>query len=148
MWHIIAFGIWLIACCALAAAIGGRAERITAAMFAVAFTATAAVNWTPIHRLYAVVHCDVWLIDGLLLAGMYWLAIRSTRFWPMWIVAIHLLAALAHPLRVIDPKMMFEGYYAIINFAGWPMVGIVGIASIRHHARVRRFGSDPSFATS
>ncbi|MDO7841830.1 hypothetical protein [Sphingomonas immobilis] len=147
MWHIGAFLIWLTMCCGLAALVGGAAERRAAALLVLAYVASFIAARIRAHSQYTAVYYDAWIIDLLLLIALYVLAIRSTRFWPMWLVAIHVLAVIAHLLRVIDPLMMFEGYYGIINLAGWPMAGIVGIAAFRHRYRVRRFGSDPSFAT-
>lgn len=147
MVFISAFAVWFAVWFGFAFAVGGAAERSAASLQLLAYLATLASNRLGFHHSYGAVRLDFWLIDTLLLAALYTLAMRATRFWPLWLVAIQLLAVIAHALRVINPTMLPSGYFAIVDLAAWPMIGITGLGALRHRGRLKRYGSDPSFMT-
>ena len=79
----LAFNAILVATCGFALVRGGRPERIGAAvnLAACGLTATArlmdSAAWAPLHLA-------VLAIDLLVVAAFFWLAVSTSRFWPIW----------------------------------------------------------------
>ncbi len=73
----------LIATCLYAAVRGGRPERLGAGINIAASGLTTALRLAN-ASFYAPAALIVLLIDALVMAGFYWLAIKTTRFWPIW----------------------------------------------------------------
>ena len=66
---------------------GGLDERLASTGFIIATLVTPLVN----SSNYGNPETGVLLVDGLLLAGLLVLAMRSDRFWPMWAAAFQLV---------------------------------------------------------
>lgn len=73
----------LVTTCLYAAVRGGRPERIGAGINIAASWVTTTLRLTSSH-FYAPADLIVLSIDLLVVAGFYWLAISTTRFWPIW----------------------------------------------------------------
>jgi hypothetical protein len=71
------------------------------------------------------------LIDLLTLAAFLGIAIRSDRFWPLWIAGLHLTATLSHVLRLFDPGLVHVAYEAAMRFWSYPLLVILGVAALR-----------------
>jgi hypothetical protein len=73
----------LIGVCGWALIRGGRPERLGAMLNLVASAASSAArmlflsSWAPGEALIISIDCAV-------IAGFYWLAVSTTRFWPIW----------------------------------------------------------------
>ncbi|HSV02293.1 MAG TPA: hypothetical protein VLI41_03725 [Phenylobacterium sp.] len=102
-WLGIAVG-WTVA--ALALWKGGRAERLAALGFLVAWLASPLLRhggwegpaWTGL------------LVDGLFLALLLWIALSSGRYWPLFAAAFELLSVFTHLARLIDPGVRAWAY--------------------------------------
>ena len=73
----------LVTTCLYAAVRGGRPERIGAGINIAASGVTTTLRLTSSH-FYAPADLIVLSIDLLVVAGFYWLAISTRRFWPIW----------------------------------------------------------------
>ena len=79
----IAFNVMLIFTCVYAFIRGGRPERIGATANLLGSMLTAGVRLaTP--RAWAPMHAVVFAIDIGVTATFFWLAVRTSRFWPIW----------------------------------------------------------------
>jgi len=95
-WTVAAFALWK----------GGRAERLVAAGFLVAWLASPILRrggwegpaWTGLA------------VDGLFLALLLWVALRSRRYWPLFAAGFELLSVATHLARLIDPGVRAWAY--------------------------------------
>ena len=121
------FLIILFASCAYAYFAGGREGRWISLLLIGAAMATFAASF--IGYGYARVHLPVLTIDLLLLAGLAAIAIRSRRYWPVWVLALHLGSISTHVARAAEPSLPSIIYFAMQSFWSLPLllVMVVGI---------------------
>lgn len=98
----------LVVSCGVAAWRGGGPERWAAAAMALAWLGSAFAQrslqlWGP--------QTGVMIIDGLLLAALVAIALRSDRWWPMWASGFHGLGVLLHLAVIIDADIWGRAYY-------------------------------------
>ena len=148
MLRVILYEMILILCCAYALARGGAPERSAAAMMLAASLASFASLSQPFGASYLKVQVWVFVIDMLLLAGLFVLALASTRFWPLWLAGFQLLAVFAHLIRAIDHTALPRGYQFLISFEAYPMLLLVALGAWRHRKRLQRYGADRSWRDS
>ncbi|KQN39334.1 hypothetical protein ASG37_07055 [Sphingomonas sp. Leaf407] len=101
---------------------GGRPERIGAAINVIGCIATLVVRllsasaWLPAAL-------SVLTIDFAVAAGFFWLAVRTTRFWPVWAFGFtlaNLLVSIAAALLPAVAPFVYHtglGLYAYLAFA-------------------------------
>lgn len=86
-----------------------------------------------------------YMLDAALLVGLAILAIRSTRFWPLWIAGFQTAAVIAHTAKMLDPSMLSFGYALQVRGWGYPMLAVTALGTWRHGLRLRLDGADPSW---
>jgi hypothetical protein len=67
--------------------------------------------------------------------GFLWVALRSERFWPLWIAGLQLTTILGHVLKAIDAHLFSRAYGAALVFWSYPIVLILAIGTWRSHRR-------------
>lgn len=117
------FAILVLCACGTAAALGGSAGRWTALLYVSACLATNFAqyfnwNWAkPNHLVFA--------IDGALLVGLYVVALNSRRYWPLWLVGLHLLTVSAHVSAMIAPSFLWRVYFVLEVVWSLPKMGVL-----------------------
>jgi hypothetical protein len=110
--------VWLllIFCSIYAAVMGGHTGKIGAAVNVSATVATAvAQRFGP----WSETHWPVMMIDLLVLAALYALALKSKVHWPIWAAGFHIITVAGHVATIIMPDFrssvyyMFNGMWAI-----------------------------------
>lgn len=124
---------------------GGSPERRAAIMQVCAYLASFASYRLADAHFYHL-EAGFFLIDLALLAGLYWLALRSNRLWPMLMAALQLSSILVHVARVVDVGMSAWAYAFLLKIWGYPMVLLLGAAVYRHRRRVSKFGIDRAWS--
>lgn len=123
---------WVLAflCCGFAAIAGGKSGRLGAAMIMTASVASAAGER---FGTWSQTHIPVMIIDLALLAGFYWLALRSRSYWPIWATGFHLISVLSHLaiLFAADVRQML--YFGFGAFWSLPVLlaMVIGISRDR-----------------
>ena len=116
------FNLFLITTCVISLFWGGGPEKIGAALNVVASVATTALRLLD-ARYFAPISVAIFSIDLIVLAGFFWLAVRTTRFWPLWAfgfaladVVLSLAGALfpAVPLFAFHTGLGLYAYLALI----------------------------------
>jgi hypothetical protein len=148
MLHVILYQALLITCCAYAFARGGAPERWAAAMMLLASLGSLASQAQLFSVSYHRVQVWVFVIDMLLLAGLFVLSVASTRFWPLWLAGLQLLAVAGHIIRALDEATLPRGYQFLISAGAYPMVLLVALGAWRHRQRLRLYGADRSWRDS
>ena len=85
-------------------------------------------------------------VDLAVFAGFLWVALRSERFWPLWIAGLQLTTLFGHALKAFDAGLFSWAYGAALAFWGYPIVLILAdrdLARARRRIRARRLRAAP-----
>jgi hypothetical protein len=127
----------LIAVCLYACWRGGADERVIALTCLGGTTATLLVI-SPLRLRYTGVEEGLLLVDMAVLAGFITVALRSNRFWPLWIAGLQLTTSIGHILKGIDQDLLPRAYGAALQFWGYPILIILAVGTYRRHRRLVR----------
>ena len=114
---------------------GRSDERIAAATCILATFATNIV-YTP-SGSFVGVERGVMLVDVAALTAFTFLALRSDRFWPLWIAGLQLTTVIAHGLKAVQLDLMPQAYAAAARFWVYPIFLIIVVGTWRSHQRTR-----------
>jgi len=131
------FGPLLLAVCIYAWLKGGSDERAVAATCLAGTLATVVVI-SPLRQRYAGVEEGLLLVDLAVLAGFITVALRSRRFWPLWVAGLQLTTSLGHILKGIDQDLLPKAYGAALQFWSYPILLILAIGTYRRQRRLER----------
>ena len=87
---------------------GGRDERIVA-LLCFAGTAATMLFLSPLGERFAAMEIGVLMIDVAMLAGFVAVALRSYRFWPLWVAGLQLTTICGHALLLELPDPAHPG---------------------------------------
>jgi hypothetical protein len=90
----------------------------------------------------------MFIVDLGTLAAFLVLALRAERFWPLWISALQLLGTSGHLVKLMDPGVVPRAYAFAAIFWSYPMLLLLALGTYRHQRRLKRFGTDRSWARS
>jgi hypothetical protein len=127
----------LFAVCAYAWWRGGADERIVA-ITCLAGTAATLLVISPLRHRYAGVEEGLALVDLGVLAGFITVALRSKRFWPLWVAGLQLTTSLGHILKGVDQDLLPRAYGAALQFWSYPILIILAVGTYRSHRRLHR----------
>ena len=113
---------------------GSRDER-QVAIICVAGTVITHLVWSPLHQRFAGVETGVAAVDLAVLAGFLWVALRSERFWPLWIAGLQLTTIFGHIMKAVDSELFSRAYGAALMFWSYPIVLILAIGTWRRQKR-------------
>jgi hypothetical protein len=113
---------------------GSRDERIVCAVLVIGVVATH-FAWAPVHQRFAGVETDVMAVDIAVFGGFLWVALRSQRFWPLWIAGLQLTTLLGHVMKIVDFSLFPRAYGAALMVWSYPIVLILAIGTWRTHQR-------------
>ena len=109
-------------------------ERLVALTCIVATLITWLFN-SPLSERFGQVENGVLAADLLALAGFTLVALRSDRFWPLWVAGFQLTTTMAHLFKAIDINLMPQAYAAAARFWAYPIFIIIVVATWRGHRR-------------
>jgi len=124
------FWILLFIVCAFAVLRGRTDERIAAGACAGATLLTHFVLG-PLKIKYAGVEHGLVALDIAMLAIFIAVALRSSRFWPLWVAGFQLTTSMAHLMKAVDVHLMPRAYAAAAVFWSYPILLIILIACWR-----------------
>lgn len=123
----------LFAVCAYAFLRGRADERIAAATCVAATFATNVVYNPP--GAFSGIEFGVLAVDGATFAAFTYLALRSDRFWPLWVAGLQLTTLVAHALKAVELDLMPQAYAAAARFWVYPIFLIIVVGTFRNHRR-------------
>lgn len=132
MSHKYLFWLLLISICVYAFARGRSDERFAASVCLFASLATALVIG-PLDERYATVENGVFLVDLATLGAFVLLALRSHRFWPLWIAGLQLTTSMAHFFKAVEIGLMPQAYATAERFWAYPILLILVVGTWRAH---------------
>ena len=128
------YHLLLIAVAAYAFLRGRSDERMAAAICIIATLATRLVL-SPVTSRYSGVELGVLLVDLLTLVGFIVIALRTDRFWPLWVAGLQLTTLVAHVLKAVQLDLLPHAYAAAGRFWVYPIFLIIVIGTWRSHQR-------------
>lgn len=123
---------------------GRRDERQVSLMLVVGVLATHLVI-SPLHGRFASFETPVFLVDVAVFFGFLWVALRSERFWPLWIAGLQLTTLFGHVMKLVDAGLFSWAYGAALAFWGYPIVLILAVGTWRGR---RRMHASPGLAAA
>jgi hypothetical protein len=128
----------LLAFVALYALLRGRRDERNVSIILVIGVIATHFAWTPVEDRFAGLETHVMAVDIIVFAGFLWVALRSDRFWPLWIAGLQLTTILGHLLKAADTGLFSRAYGAALMFWAYPIVLILAIGTWRGQRRAMR----------
>jgi hypothetical protein len=109
----------------------GRREERTAATICVAGTLFTALASALAGDRFRQFEPMAFAVDVLVLLSFFAIALRSDRFWPLWVAGLQLTAASVHLLKLLEPALMSFVFRAALAFWSYPILLIIAVAALR-----------------
>jgi hypothetical protein len=119
--------------CGAAAWKGGPSERFGAAVFYGAWILTMLVRDDGVGRP----QYGIFIVDSLLFVLLLALALRSRRYWPLFMAGFELLAVVTHAGRFIDNQIGAWAYHSAGQIWGYLMLAALGAGTWNRWREVR-----------
>ena len=124
----------LFAVCGYALWRGRSDERVVAAVCLLASIATPLVV-APWRTRFSNVEFGILAVDLVALAIFTAVALRSSRFWPLWVAGLQLTTSIAHFMKAIDVDLLPHAYGAAARFWAYPILIILAVGTWRGQRR-------------
>lgn len=131
------FHLVLLAVCGFALVAGKSDERWVAVTCLTASLATR-LFISPVAQRYSGLELGVAAVDLATFAAFTAVALRSERFWPLWISGLQLTTSLAHIFKAIDSELFPIAYAAAGRFWGYPILLVLALGTWRRISREGR----------
>lgn len=113
----------------------GRSDERTVALVCLLGTLATRFAVSPLSVRYTGLEFGLLGIDMLMLAAFVAIALRSQRFWPLWVAGLQLTNSMAHLMKAIDLDLVPVAYRAAAVFWSYPILIILAIGTWRTHRR-------------
>lgn len=127
----------LILSCGYALWKGNRDARMVAIACCLATLATHYAI-APLRERYSSLEEGVLIVDGLTLLVFVLVALRSDRFWPLWVAGLQLTTAIGHMLKGVHLDLLPHAYGAALRFWSYPILLILVVGTFRNQRRLAR----------
>ena len=134
MLRLLIFSALLFGACGYAWLRGRSDERIVAVTCIVA-TVVSTIVVSSFKTLYSGLEVGILLVDMATLAAFTLVALRSERFWPLWVSGLQLTTSVAHVLKLIDPTLVPIAYSAAARMWSYPILIILAVGTWRSQRR-------------
>jgi phage shock protein PspC (stress-responsive transcriptional regulator) len=128
--HQLIFEALLITSCTYAL-LRGRSEERIVALVCVCATIASRFAVSPLSVRYRSVETGLLAIDLLVLAAFILVALRSRRFWPLWVAGLQLTSSAAHLMKAIDEHLLPIAYGTALAMWSYPILIILAVATWR-----------------
>lgn len=130
MIRFIVFNTILFGSCGYALLKGNRDARIVAIVCLIATFAS-----YPFISYYARLEASVMAVDILTFLAFTAVALRSDRFWPLWISGLQLTTSVGHLVKVMDASLIPIAYAVALRMWSYPIQIILAAAVWRGQRR-------------
>lgn len=146
MIRFILFSVLLVLACGYALMRGGAPERIAAAILFLGSVLSPLVASAWLTRFQHVEH-GMLMVDLIVFALFFILALTTRRFWPLWMTAMQGVNLVSH-LSILAPDVIPRVYGNAVTLSIYPMLLVLVVATWRHQRRLAAYGADSSWAVS
>ena len=113
---------------------GRKYEQLSALIFIAASILSVLARSPQDERYISVEYSDL-IIDLFVLVSTVAIALRSDRFWPLWVAGLQLTISMSHLLKWIQPDLLPLAYAAAERFWSYPTLIILFVGAWRQHRR-------------
>ena len=113
----------------------GRKYEQWSAMVCIAASILSVLFRASIRESYLGIESSDLIIDSLVLFAFMVIALRSDRFWPLWVDGLHLTVSMRHLMKAIQPSLIPLAYAAAERFWSYPTLLIIALGAWRQHRR-------------
>ena len=124
----------MLAVSAYAFARGQLDERLAVTICIAATIGTILVH-SPLSVRFSSVEVGVLIVDVIALLAFTAIALRTDRFWPLWVAGLQLTTTMAHFLKAVDLQMMPQVYAAAARCGVSPIFLIIVVGTWRSNRR-------------
>jgi hypothetical protein len=133
------FTYWLVLASVAAYALWrGRGDERAAALVCVVATVASVLVNSPLTRRFTGVEGGVLIVDLMALAAFTAIALRTSRFWPLWVAGFQLTSTFAHVLKAIHFSLVPQVYAAAERLWVYPIFLAIVVGTWRTHQRLQR----------
>lgn len=130
MVRLVLFNLLLFGSCGYALWKGSRDAKLIAATCLIA-----AFVSLLFMREYESVEAMVFAVDVVVLGLFLYVALRSDRFWPLWIAGLHVTTMFGHLFKLMSGDLVPIAYAVALRFWAYPELIILALAVWRHNQR-------------
>jgi len=130
--RLIIFNLLLLGSCGYALLRGTRDAQVIAVVTLIASFASYAL----VSR-YTHVEMGVLIVDVLTFCAFTAVALKSDRFWPLWISGLQLTTSFGHLLRAWEDQLVPIAYAVALRSWSYPIQIILAVAVWRSQQRTR-----------
>lgn len=123
----------------------GRGDEKIAAGVALLATIITQFVIPPPSLRYNGLHSGLIAIDMAVLVVFVAIALRSNRFWPLWVAGLQLTNSMAHLMKGIEADLLPQAYAAAAVFWSYPILLIILVGTWRSHQLTRQERADLAF---
>lgn len=109
----------------------GKKDERLAALTCVLGTILTMLVTPAINDRYAEFETSMFLVDLLVLAAFLAIALRSDRFWPLWVAGLQLTGTAVHLLKLAQPDLMPFVVGAALAFWSYPVLLVIVVGTWR-----------------
>lgn len=113
----------------------GRSDERVIAGVCLAASVVSLLSLPAQQMRYSGVETGLLVVDTLTLAAFVAVALRSSRFWPLWVAGLQLTTSMAHLFKAIEVDLMPYAYGAAARFWSYPVLLILAFATWRGRRR-------------
>ena len=118
----------------------GRRDEQIASLVCVAGSVLTALSTQAAQIRFSYFNMPAFIIDVSVLFAFLVIALRSSRFWPLWVAGLQLSATTVHLMILADPEVVGKAFGAALAFWSYPILLLIGIGAWRT-AAVERWRS-------
>lgn len=126
---------------------GGAPERL-ASLILLTGAVGSVLTARPFEMRFRGIEPGILLCDMLVFAALLIVALRSTRFWPIWIAGLLGSELFVDILRSVVPHVVPVVFMLAIDLWSWAIQIILFAGTVRHQMRLKRFGTDDPWKIS
>ena len=132
--HKYIFWALLLITCGYALWRGRKYEQISAIVVLTA-SLVSVVARAEVQQPYLQMEIGDLVIDTLVLIAFVVIALRSDRFWPLWVAGLQLTISMSHIFKALEPNLLPLAYAAAERFWSYPTLVILFVGAWRQHRR-------------
>ncbi len=128
--RIILFWLLLVGLIVLAYWRGRTDERLAAGVCLMGALLTVLVG-NNLHIKSSYFDVAAFLVDMAVFLAFLMIALRSTRFWPMWVAGLQLTTTSVHLLMIVSPNLPGQIFGAALAIWSYPILLLIAIGAWR-----------------
>lgn len=127
----------LLAIVAAYALLRGRRDERIVGIICIAGTFATQIVLSPLNQRFQGLETPAMFVDVAVFAGFLAVALKSERFWPLWIAGLQLTTILGHFMKTVESGLFPRVYAAALTFWAYPIILILAVGTWRGDRRRR-----------